>query len=54
LTLAGVVKEVVTCWRSSSLKKKYNLEFEKEKFNLRLKASSYKLQAASLNKNTIK
>jgi hypothetical protein len=27
---------------------------EKEKFNLRLKASSYKLQAASLSMNTIK
>jgi len=37
----------------AAMRVRYNLKLKK-KYNLRLKASSYKLQAASLNKNTIK
>jgi hypothetical protein len=44
LTLAGVVKEVVTCWRSSSLKKKYNLELKRK---IQPEVESFKLQASS-------
>jgi hypothetical protein len=45
LTLASVVKEDVTCWRSSSLKK-YNL-WLKRKIQPEVEATSAKPQAAS-------
>jgi len=45
LTLASVVKEDVTCWRSSSLKK-FNL-WLKRKIQPEVEASSYKRQASS-------
>jgi len=48
LTLASVVKEDVTCWRSSSLKK-YN-PWLKRKIQPEVEASSSKLQAASSKK----
>jgi hypothetical protein len=48
LTLASVVKEVVTCWRSSSLKK-YNLRLKK-KIQPVVEATSYKRQASSSKK----
>jgi hypothetical protein len=45
LTLASVVKEDVTCWRSSSLKK-YNL-WLKKKIQPEVEAPSLKRQASS-------